>query len=1075
MKRQWRNAALGLITCLAVVAAMPLTAGQAQSPTPPPPALPFDGVPAPAPASLGATAPRSPAVGGAFQKGADELVAMQAWDGGWGWPLDPPVSPTASPLNTLGPITMGLGKAFEHTGIGTTALQNAGALLLTKTNNFSPSDGYLAAELDSIFGGSTYGDHLSTYFYGPLAAGTYDYKGLGALYDTAGYVDYIRSSRLSQGIPNLAAWDVGMGLVGAAMAGADTSAWIAGTKGEINELDGSADYDVIGLAGALYGLAYVGEEFDPTAGLATLASNLNGMANILSSYQLSTGGFSWSSQYLGEGEDNETIQETAYAVLALNTLDRATYLPTIIAASDYLYSVQLGSGGWEDYTGGGENNEVTGEALWALDAGYPVGDVWVCTSGDCGHPEAYFNTIQEGVDNVKQGGTVHVLAGTYIENVVIQSPLELQGADQATTIIKPAVSDPNCGGGGGGSICSGGSNVILVQADDVTIDKFTIDGDNPSLTSSYNVGGANLDARNGIITDHTTGTFNNLEVHHVTVQNIYLRGIYDSTGSFNFHDNTVTNVQAEYASIAMFAWYGPGTFQDNTVSYANDAISANHSKGIQFLGNVVTHSGSGVHTDNAGDGGGVADLIQGNNISDCMTDGYGIFVFVPYIAPTVNNNTVTNCSVGLSAWGQGAVVTTPFTNNTVDGSGLSGSVGAYITTDWISWGYSDVSVSFTGNTITDNETGVFLTAEDQSWNPGPYTENNIDVTFHQNQIHGNTSGVDKGGTHGTITSDFEHNWWGSGLGPDAPDNSFGHGDSIIAGLDYSPWCSNSACTTFLTGPVADDFDADGRSDPAKYVPAAGAVYYYQSTTSTWGSTYIGTDGDYVLNSDFDGDGVADPAKYVSAAGAVWYLGSSDSTWHGVYVGNDGEYIPASDFDGDGKTDPAKYVATAGAVWYFGSADSTWYGVYIGDLGGGAYVPGSDFDGDGKTDPAHTDSAGNVWYLGSLDSTIHGLYIGNDGPYVPRSDYDGDGITDPAKFATNSVWYLASGNSNTLTSMPLGSDATFVVPSGDFDADGITDPAKFVYSAPHGSIWYTQSSDSALVGVYMGADTYDIVN
>jgi len=193
----------------------------------------------------------------------------------------------------------------------------------------------------------------------------------------------------------------------------------------------------------------------------------------------------------------------------------------------------------------------------------------------------------------------------------------------------------------------------------------------------------------------------------------------------------------------------------------------------------------------------------------------------------------------------------------------------------------------------------------------------------------------------------------------------------------------------------------------------------------------------------------------------------------VYVGSDGEYIPASDFDGDGITDPAKYVAAAGAVWYYGSADSTWHGVYMGGLGGGDYVPGSDFDGDGKTDPAHTDSAGNVWYIGSSDSTLHGHFIGADGPYVPRSDYDGDGITDPAKFASSNIWYLASNNSNALTSIPLGDDTLFVVPGSDFDGDGTTDPAKFVDSAD--AIWYTRSSDAGSVGVYMGNDTYDIVN
>jgi len=270
-----------------------------------------------------------------------------------------------------------------------------------------------------------------------------------------------------------------------------------------------------------------------------------------------------------------------------------------------------------------------------------------------------------------------------------------------------------------------------------------------------------------------------------------------------------------------------------------------------------------------------------------------------------------------------------------------------------------------------------------------------------------------------------------------------------------------------------DFQPDGMTEPTKYVASAGAVYYYMTSAQDWGSAFIGTDGEYVLDSDFDGDGQTDPAKYVDAAGAIWYLGSADDSWHGAYIGSDGNFIPGSDFDGDGLTDPAKYVASAGAVWYLGSSDSTWHGVYIGGLGGGQYVPGSDFDGDGKTDPAHTDSSGNVWYLGSTDSTLHGHFIGNDGPYVPRSDYDGDGKIDPAKFVSPNIWYLQSASAYALTTISLGADTTFVVPGSDFDGDGITDPAKFVDTAD--AIWYTRSSDAGSVGVYMGADTYEIVN
>ena len=111
----------------------------------------------------------------AFTYGGNRLVALQNIDGGWDWPLMME-SNSASPVNTIGPIAMGLAQAYQQTGIVTqrTALLNAGALLLTKTNNFSPSDGYLALQLDKIFGVTTYTTHVKTNFYAQLAAGTYE-------------------------------------------------------------------------------------------------------------------------------------------------------------------------------------------------------------------------------------------------------------------------------------------------------------------------------------------------------------------------------------------------------------------------------------------------------------------------------------------------------------------------------------------------------------------------------------------------------------------------------------------------------------------------------------------------------------------------------------------------------------------------------------------------------------------------------------------------------------------------------------------------------------------------------------
>src|SRR5262249_49914863 len=158
---------------------------------------------------------------------------------------------------------------------------------------------------------------------------------------------------------------------------------------------------------------------------------------------------------------------------------------------------------------------------------------------------------------------------------------------------------------------------------------------------------ANIDARNGIITNHPVGTFNGLNVHDATIKNIWLRGIYNSASgsSFSITDNTISNVQASTSSIAIFDWVGAGVIDGNTISAASDAIATNHSRGVQITNNTITDSSSGIHSDNNGDSGGVGDTTSNNSVSACRTDGYGIFVFVPYVPVTVSNNTVTDCTV----------------------------------------------------------------------------------------------------------------------------------------------------------------------------------------------------------------------------------------------------------------------------------------------------------------------------------------------------------------------------------------------------------------------------------------------
>jgi len=404
-----------------------------------------------------------------------------------------------------------------------------------------------------------------------------------------------------------------------------------------------------------------------------------------------------------------------------------------------------------------------------------IGQPDVCKK-DC-----QYSSINAAIAAAGTGATITVGKGTYVENVVVDKPLTIEGSGKRT-VIEPAVSNPVCSGG---SLCGGAaSNIVLVEANDVTVTNLKLEGANPSLSGGVVVGGKDIDARNGIITNHEVGTYEDLTVSKVIVDDVYLRGIYDSTGSFDFNHDAVSNVQGEEESIAMFAYYGPGTMDDNTVSDANDAISANWSKGIEFAGNTVKSSGSGIHTDNNGGAGGSADVITDNKISDCSENGYGIFVFVPYVSATVSDNTIKGCYIGLAAFGGAVSGQGPtFSGNTVDGAGAqttdpAGSYGVYLTTDQLGYEFGDLTADLSGNLIEHNATGLFVTQTEPT--PGQPAGGQATVTAHGNAFKHNPGGA-KGGP-GTVV-EAQENWWGCGQGP----NNSPKCDPASGTVAYTPW------------------------------------------------------------------------------------------------------------------------------------------------------------------------------------------------------------------------------------------------------------------------------------------------
>jgi hypothetical protein len=325
-------------------------------------------------------------------------------------------------------------------------------------------------------------------------------------------------------------------------------------------------------------------------------------------------------------------------------------------------------------------------------------------------------SIQRGIDAATAGWVVNVAAGNFSENLTInKANLEIAGASQANTFVVPAVSAPigsgdDCDVYGGGA----GSIMMLVRASAVTIHDLTLDGNNPSLTSGITRGGVDIDARAGILTDFNTGAFNQLNVHDVTVKNIYLRGIENHTGTgISLVNNTVQNVWGSTdCSIGIFNRSGSGLIAYNNVSGTPDAISANNSSGTQFLTNTVTLSASGIHSDNNGSAGGLADSISGNTVLDSAPDGsgnsYGLWLLNPYRAVVVEGNVVSNVLNGIVIFGQGSAVTPMISGNSVLGNQTPGGVGIYVTTWLFGLGTNNVAAALNNNFISNHVTGIVL-------------------------------------------------------------------------------------------------------------------------------------------------------------------------------------------------------------------------------------------------------------------------------------------------------------------------------------------------------------------------------
>jgi hypothetical protein len=264
---------------------------------------------------------------------------------------------------------------------------------------------------------------------------------------------------------------------------------------------------------------------------------------------------------------------------------------------------------------------------------------------------------------------------------------------------------------------------------------------------------------------------------------------------------------------------------------------------------------------------------------------------------------------------------------------------------------------------------------------------------------------------------------------------------------------------------ASDYDGDGRSDPATFVPATGtwAILLSGTNYSTGLTAWLGTSTDVPVPGDYDGDGQTDIAVYRPADGAWQILKSSASYESGVTYtwGADGDIPVPGDYDGDGTTDFAVYRPSTGEWLLTLSATKTTMTLVLGATGD---VPVTgDFDGDGRTDlGVVTPSNGLCSILMSSTNYAMTRLVLDAGavPMAPGDD-DGDGTIDLAMYAPStgswSLWSSVAGTPSVAT-VTLGSGDDIPVP-GDYDGDGRTDVA--VYRASTG-LWTIIGSGDASV-------------
>ena len=252
-------------------------------------------------------------------------------------------------------------------------------------------------------------------------------------------------------------------------------------------------------------------------------------------------------------------------------------------------------------------------SVWTTQVLAPVqpAEVWV----DDDAPEdwyadpTHFETIQEAINAVAEGGTVHVAAGTYNEAITIDKSLTLQGEDKTTTIIDGTDTGAEYG--------------IYITASDVVVRGFTIKGFTSGWGWGIQLDGAdNCLLEDLIVKECNSGINLYRGSDNNVVQNVEVRDIGGHGISIYGSDVGSTGNQIRNNRIIGCAWYtGDGQYHLPAIPVfsgaSNNVIEDNVIEGKVAEGEKV---GIGIalwgYTYGGGDKSESGNIIRDNTISN---------------------------------------------------------------------------------------------------------------------------------------------------------------------------------------------------------------------------------------------------------------------------------------------------------------------------------------------------------------------------------------------------------------------------------------------------------------------------